>query len=216
MRKILFFSVMLLFSNSIYSQNKFEMGIFAGTSYYLGDINPSRQFYSAAPSFGGLMKYNFNDRYALRLSGLYGGLSADDLDFENGFQQQRAEFFNTNFFEVDLHLEFNFMPFFPVDNKKVFSPYVFSGIGYSFMLALGNNQVVLPMGVGVKYSFRRRLTFNLEWGFRKTFADNLDGVSNLGSEDFASAFHNNDWYSVAGIGISFRLFDSSGNCPVYD
>ncbi|MFW5762232.1 MAG: DUF6089 family protein [Cyclobacteriaceae bacterium] len=216
MKKIFFFSVMLLFSVSIFSQNKFEMGIFAGTSYYLGDINPSRQFYSVAPSFGGLMRYNFTDRYALRLNGLYGGLSADDLDFDNGFQQQRAEFFNTNFFEVDLQLEFNFMPFFPVDNKILFSPYVFSGVGYSLLLARGNHQLILPMGIGFKYSFRRKITLNFEWGFRKTFADNLDGVSNFGSEDYTSAFHNNDWYSVAGIGVSFRLFDSSGNCPVYE
>ena len=38
-------------------------------------------------------------------------------------------------------------------------------------------QVAIPVGIGFKYGFTRRLSISLEYGFRKTFTDYIDDVS---------------------------------------
>jgi hypothetical protein len=195
-----------------------EAGFFAGTSYYMGDINLSRQFYSPAPSFGVLFKYRLNDRHCLRFHGLYGQFRGNDLDFNNDFQQHRAASFSTAILDINAIYEFNFLPFGYNPRKINFTPFLFGGVGYELVLqSQGNtgNHVALPFGAGVKYLLNRTTTVGFEWSFRKNFTDNIDGVQNPGKPIDKSVISHNDWYSFAGFFITFRLFDHIGDCPVY-
>lgn len=218
---ILLFSLFVLTSTAI-AQNNFykkkEAGVFIGTSYYLGDINPTRQFYSPRPSFGGLFKYYLNDRHCLRVHGFYGQFSARDADFQNEFQQARNGHLSASLLDINAVYEFNFLPFKYNDRKRVFSPYLFGGFGYEFKLTgqtdIGNH-FAIPFGTGIKYMASRKVTLGAEWSFRKTFKDNIDGIVDPGKPADKSIISNNDWYSFAGFFITFRLFDNSGNCPVY-
>jgi hypothetical protein len=200
------------------AQTKKEAGFFVGTSYYLGDINPTRQFYDPSPSFGGLFKYYFNSRHCLRFSGFYGQFRGSDRDFSNEFQQLRNKSFSATLFDVAVIYEFNFLPYQFDPRKTVFSPFIFGGIGYDFVIRTQypvGPHLSVPFGLGVKYMASRKVTLGLEWSFRKTFQDNIDGVESPGGASENSFLSNKDWYSFAGFFITFRLFDNTGDCPVY-
>ena len=211
------FSLIIL-SLSVEAQTKKEAGFFLGTSYYIGDINPTRQFYNPSPSVGVMFKLFFNDRHCLRFNGLYGQFKGNDKDFSNEYQQFRNESFSASLLDVSTIYEFNFLPFRFNDRKIVFSPFLFGGLGYDFIISskypIGNH-FSIPFGTGIKYMASRKVTLGIEWSFRKTFKDNIDGVEDPGLASENSLISNKDWYSFAGFFITFRLFDNTGNCPVY-
>jgi hypothetical protein len=218
---ILVFSVILPVTKTN-AQPKSEAGFFAGTSYYLGDINPSRQFYSPSLAAGAMMKIYFNERHCLRFQGIYGQFQGNDHDFANEYQQFRNASFSASLLDFSAIYEFNFLPFRYNDRKTIFSPFLFGGVGYDVVLKAWNranvpvsNHLVLPFGTGIKYLMSKKVTVGFEWGFRKTFIDNIDGVENPGQPNDKSLLSNKDWYSFAGFFITFRLFDRSGECPVY-
>lgn len=196
----------------------FDAGLTAGVSYYLGDINPSRQFYSPSPAFGGFVRYNLNNREALRATLSYITIKGSDRDFNNVYQQVRNASFSTSFSEISVAYEFNFLPYITDKRKRGFSPYLYAGLGYQAFVSAPNNQgnfFSVPFGAGIKYAPTKRIGIGVEWGMSKTFNDNLDGVINPGGESVKTLLNNNDWFSFAGFFISFRLNDKTGDCPVY-
>jgi opacity protein-like surface antigen len=210
--------VFLFISVASFAQKRSDVGIFAGTSYYLGDINPSRQFYSPSFAVGGLFRQSLNRREVLRANLFYGSVKGNDKDFSNLYQQSRGKIFSASMVDASLLFEFNFFPVVFQPRKTTFSPYTFAGLGYEIILSSSNNtksHFSVPFGTGLKYVVNEKLTMGVEWSFRKTFMDGIDGVTNPGEEKYQSAINNKDWYSFAGIFITFRLFDKTGNCPVY-
>ena len=193
------------------AQTKHEGGLFAGTSWYMGDLNPTRLFYSPSPAFGAIYKRSLNPRELIRLSMNYGGLSGTGKDYENQNQQ-----FSARLLDLNACYEFNFLPIHFDPRKLSITTFLFGGLGYEFALG-GNagNHFTIPFGIGTKYLLSKKVTVGAEWSFRKTFIDNIDGVINPGSGKDKSALSNTDWYSFAGFFITFRLFDHSGDCPVY-
>jgi hypothetical protein len=193
------------------------VGAFDGVSYYLGSINPTKQFYSPSLAYGLNSRYILNDREAFRLQINYGNVKASDRDFNNEFQQERDISFSASLLDIDALYEFNFLPFHYRERRHSFSPFLFTGLGYELILVSTYNipgEFVVPFGMGVKYLLNKRTTVGLEWSFRKTFQNQIDGVGNPGGIQYKSILNNNDWYSFAGFFISFRLFDN-GNCAVY-
>ena len=211
--------ISLVFKNySVNAQAIKEAGVFAGTSYYLGEINPNTQFYDPSPSLGIMFKYLFNSRHGLRFNCFYGQFKASDLDFHNEFQQTRKMSFSATLLDFSGIYEFNFLPYKFKDRNIVFTPFLFGGLGYDFVLKTKyriGDHFSIPFGFGVKYMATRGLTLGLEWSYRKTFQDKIDGVSDPGTPAENSIISNKDWYSFAGFFITFRLFDKTGNCPVY-
>ena len=215
---LIVFLISLLSICSVKGQIKKDGGFFLGTSYYLGDINPTRQFYKPSPSFGGLFKFHFNNRHCLRFSGFYGQIQGSDRDFSNEFQQVRSKSFSASILDISAVYEFNFLPFQYDPRNVVFSPFIFGGIGYDFPIRTDYSvgpHLSIPFGMGIKYMASRKVTLGLEWSFRKTFQDNIDGVASPGGSNENSLLSNKDWYSFAGFFITFRLFDNTGECPVY-
>lgn len=194
-------------------------GVFGGVSYYLGDINPRRQFYRPALSLGALVKHNFTEHHCLRVNLFYGKLQGDDTDFDNEYQQMRGKSFETSLLDCHVGYEFNFLPFTGDRRKKAHTPYLFGGIGYSFILSStaddASGHVTIPFGVGYKWRINEKVGMGCEWGLRKTFTDTLDGVLNPGPDGSYSSSHNNDWYSFAGIFVTFRIFEKNIPCPAF-
>ena len=195
-----------------------EVGGFAGVSYYLGDINPRRQFYHPGLSPGAMIKYNPADHHCLRLNVFYGQLKGNDLDFNNEYQQMRAYSFETSLLDCHVGYEFNFMPHI-FNRRKIMhaTPYIFTAAGYSLILSsttgMAKSHVTIPFGVGYKYRINHVMAIGCEWGMRKTFTDNLDGILNPGPDGSYSMSHNNDWYSFAGIYLSFVVYEKGYKCP---
>jgi hypothetical protein len=227
----IFLILLLVFpSKHAIAQRKSDIGIIGGASYYMGDINQSRHFYAPSPAAGIIYRYNLNPRHSFRFSGIYTSLKGNDSDFEDAFQQDRLISFKTRIIDLAITTEFNFMDYQPTKlRKNRYSPYVSAGIGYASVMASdvhslsaaldpntkAKSSTILMFGGGFKYNIARRWSMGAEWTFRKTLNDMLDGTENIGS-DQGVFFHNNDWYSIIGLFITYKIFNWREDCPAYD
>lgn len=209
----------LLSGISAYSQRKSDVGINFGASYYMGDLNPSIPFYSPQISGGINYRYNFNPRYVLKVEGNYLRLSANDADFSDLYQRVRNRSFSMKLYDFSSQFEFNFLPLKFAERKVSFSPFASAGIGGA--LALGSNYLntfnyIFPFAIGGRVTLGKNWSVGLQWNFRKTFNDKLDnGVENLIEPSMRSIFNNNDWYSFAGLFVTYKIFDFKGECAAY-
>ena len=202
-----FVALLLLFVLPAVRGQVNEIGGTIGASYYIGDLNPLRHYPRDTKLAGGLVfRHNFNDRYALRIQGLYGALQAYDSDSEDTLQQLRNLHFTTKLVEASLLLEINFFKYRQrgKDGKK-WTPFVFGGLCYfrtnpkaqlddtwyelqplgtegQGTTARGNSegykldQIGIPIGAGIKVNLGR-VDLQAEWGIRRTYTDHIDDVS---------------------------------------
>ncbi|OFY61076.1 MAG: hypothetical protein A2V50_06960 [Bacteroidetes bacterium RBG_19FT_COMBO_42_10] len=197
-------------------QRNSDYGVFAGVSSYLGDINPNRLMYSPLPAGGVFYRYNFHPRHALRGNIFFGGLKGDDLDFKNSFQVNRAASFSGLVGELAVQFEFNFLPFTTQGKLWDFSPYFAAGAGVAFINSASVAfQPVIPFSAGFKVNIYKNMGLEAEYGFRKTFYDNFDGLNDLVAPSDFAWLHNNDWYSFAGIALTWKIFNTLVGCPAY-
>ena len=194
MKKVyLVFFLLFVFFGVAKAQSNVDLGIFAGTSHYLGDLNKERLFYAPSFSFGGFYSYNLNPRYAIKAAVNYAPIRGNDADFANEFQQLRAEQFKTNITDISVQFEFNFSKYMYSPMKKSFSPYVSAGLGIAMVNQAGDfsYNLIIPFGLGAKFHLTRRISVAALWEFRKTFTDALDGYDFPQSSEFGSTLHNN-------------------------
>ncbi len=195
------------------AQRNIDFGIIGGGTYYMGEINPRRHFYKLSPAMGALFRFNINKRYAVRLSGIYGGLRGSDADFPDRNIPLRSPYsFSKQVLDFSGQLEFNFLPYITGEEKGLYSTYIAGGIGCG--ISIGSKPFfTIPFGVGVKVKFTARLSSGCEWSFRRTFRDDIDNVENqLGS----TLMNNNDWYSFVGVFITYKFFKFAVDCPAYN
>jgi hypothetical protein len=197
-------------------QRNADYGIFAGVSSYLGDINPGRLMYSPLPAGGIFYRYNFHPRQALRADIFFGGLRGDDLDFNNSFQRTRAASFSGMAGELAVQFEFNFLPFTTAGKLWDWSPYLAAGVGVAVINStVLSFQPVIPFSAGIKVNIHKNMGLEAEYGFRKTFYDNFDGLKDLVDPVDYGWIHNNDWYSFAGIALTWKIYSKLAGCPAY-
>lgn len=177
-----------------------EVGIFAGGSFYLGDLN-TQLFSQTKLSVGLLYRYNFNTHWALKSNLFYGKLQGDDAKHNN----PRNLSFHSPLFDFSIQAEFNFLSYFTgSDNLYRWSPYILAGLSAFYFtpeaLYKGNwvdlkslctegqglsgyakpyslFQMAIPFGIGVKYSLAKNLCLGMEWSMRRSFTDYVDDVS---------------------------------------
>jgi hypothetical protein len=225
MNKVFLFILILLSPLSVQGQRNADYGIFGGVSSYMGDINRNRFLYSPLPAGGLFYRYNFNPRQALRTNIFIGGLKGSDLDFNNNFQQSRAASFSGIVSEWALQFEFNFFQYSTQGKRWNCTPYLAAGAGISFLninSAVNSNistgltyEPVIPFSVGFKINIYKNLGLEAEYGFRKTFYDNFDGLKDLTDQSHYAWLHNNDWYSFAGIAITWKIYNKLAGCPAF-
>ncbi len=200
--------VLLIFMSAPSAAQDVEVGVLAGGTYYLGELNPGRQFLLTNPAYGGIIRFNFDDRWATRFNLMRGQLSGDDaISKANEMRNLR---FTSPLTEASMVLEFNFLEYFTGSEIKFFSPFLFAGPAFFIfdprteyqgetlsLRDLGTEgQIEVKdryslygfaalFGFGIKYSINNRLGLGIEWGMRKTFTDYLDDVSGQYYVDFA-------------------------------
>lgn len=184
-----------------------ELGITGGTTFYIGDINPTKHYPKHTHLAGGLMyRYNFNQHYAVRLQGLYGKVEAYDRESEDPLQRLRGLGFRSVIFEASALLEVNFFKYRGLTkDSRNWTPFVFGGLAYFHfnpqnlldntwydLQPLGTegqtvdggkpyslNQICIPFGVGMKFAITKKVDVQLEWGLRRTYTDYLDDVGGV-------------------------------------
>lgn len=188
--------ITVILGNAQTPYTSWELGVFAGQSYYLGELNQIH-FSPFNYSLGPRLRYNYDQRMSLRGGVTVGDISGDDANSNNSFNKDRNFSFTSRLIEASLLWEMNFLPYSALDEKAYLAtPFFFLGMGYtnhnpkaSFNGILINTQslqtegnsyskhlISLPMGVGLKMRLNR-FGFEFSWGIRKTFSDYLDDVS---------------------------------------
>lgn len=190
-------------SNSKYDKSK-EIGLLAGTAYYLGEINPYKHFGTELKLCGGLsFRNNFNKRWTFKTSVLFGQVEAYDSKSDDPWIRNRNLHFRNQFLEGSMQFELNYFQF-QIGSKDWISPYLFMGLSYTSMrpqakyngvwyelqplgtegqgtseggTKYSTNIVSIPLGVGVKVSIWKIFGFSIEWGLRRTFTDYFDDIS---------------------------------------
>lgn len=220
---VIFFFTILSFSVS--AQRSADYGIYGGVSSYLGDINTNRLFYSPMPAGGFFYRYNLHPRQSLRANLLIGGLKGYDSDFTNAFQSTRGNQFEGFVAEGVIQFEFNFLPYSTQGKKWNYTPYIAAGAGAAFFDTNSPSlqedpliQPILPFSIGFKVNIAKNLGLEVEYGFRKTFYDNFDGLTENIYQDHKNKawLHNNDWYSFAGVAFTWKIYNKLVRCPAYN
>lgn len=190
--------ILLLLKAGAYTQTM-EVGIFAGGSYYLGDINPGVHFQQTRPAGGLIARYNIDTRWSVRASVLVGQVRASDL-FSQAVDSRNL-YFQTLITDISTVGEFNFFPFINGSSKNYMTPYIFGGaslfffnpkrkgeklreygtegqnISYENRSQYSTRGIAIPFGIGFKYSLTENIGLAFEWGMRKTFTDYIDDIS---------------------------------------
>ncbi|MBI2272035.1 MAG: hypothetical protein HYU69_16975 [Bacteroidetes bacterium] len=244
-----------------------ELCLYGGMAYYIGDLNQTGHFMYQDPAGGLGFRYNINSRFALRANAWVGKVHASDANSNSAVQRQRNLSFESLIIEGSGQAEFNFYPF-KIGTDEFFSPYIFIGIGgfhFNPQAKIGSDkydlrqlstegqgtaakpgskrykltQVIIPFGLGFRWSIGRHVGIGFEWGMRKAFTDYIDDVSttypdaaalnspeaivlsdrtlnkdpnisNIGRQRGDSK--NQDWYSFTGIILSFTLPQKEAPC----
>lgn len=216
MKKANWILFLLLLASQVSGQKRADYGVFAGVSSYFGDINPSRFLYAPLPAAGFFYRYNFNPRQAIRGDVFIGGIRGNDHDFSNSFQQTRGSSFTEMTGELAVQLEFNFFPYSTDGKKWDYTPYIAAGGGVAAVAGTTTAFVpVIPFSAGFKINVLKNLGLEAEYGFRKTFYDNFDGLKDLVAPSDYALIHNNDWYSFTGISFTWKIMSRLAGCPAY-
>ncbi|HSV87283.1 MAG TPA: DUF6089 family protein [Bacteroidales bacterium] len=178
-----------------------EIGTLFGGTYYLGDLNPVKQFALTRIALGGMYRINFNQHLAARASVFYGSVEGNDALLR--FNPNRNLRFVSEIFEASGQFEINFLQFTPGNFQTPFTPFIFLGGGilrFYPKAQIPDNGVLrwtslhglqtegidysrtaytLLFGGGLKFNITKRLTGSIEWGLRRAGTDYLDDVSSF-------------------------------------
>ena len=103
-----------------------EIGPHVGASYYMGDINPAKPFAMSDLQYGGVVRFNYNNRWTFRFDYSHATVKADDAVIK--WRPERELSFTTNLNDFSFVAEFNFWEYYTGNPKKNVSPYIFGGI----------------------------------------------------------------------------------------
>ncbi|RMG82972.1 MAG: hypothetical protein D6707_01805 [Bacteroidetes bacterium] len=210
-----------------------DIGLFAGGSYYVGELNNYHfNFALTHFAYGGVFRRYINKRWAFRISGFKSKLSGSAKYGYPAFFNDKNYAFTSTLIEGSAQFEFSFFNYIPNDENIYFTPYAFAGIGmfyFSPKSASGadleyqsaqngvsyNKRVVnMPFGLGVRFKPHHRFNFTLEWGVRKTFTDYIDDIGAPYTRNYQRGFmYNKDWYSLFGLIVAVRLGPEPSTCP---
>ncbi len=197
-----------------------------GTTLYLGDVGEQLAWQPNAnrAAAGASLNYSALDFLTIRLTAIGGRLSGSDIEnSRTDWRKLRAFSFQTPFVETSIMAEFDVLK--AISGKRgtendALTTHLLLGVGVSSIspsvyfnesnyvseLAIldkkavySHNQIVVPIGVAVKWQFNETSTIRFESTVRKTFSDYFDGVSKAGSPRY------NDYYATIMIGWERKL-----------
>ncbi len=212
---------LIVINNSAHSQTH-EVGISAGALNYTGDLAPDYSFYNYGQSLMGFYKYNFSPAGGVKLSILEGQFIVNDKRSNDPLPQYRMAESNTMIVEFSAIGEYNFFDYRKENDRRRFTPYLSGGVAF-FVYSQNSpgfrqqksdgTGFAIPFGVGVRYQVARQVNLGLEFVARKTFSDNLDGLSDrvVSNRKQVGDPHGNDWYYFTGLTLSYTFYGVK--CP---
>lgn len=202
MKRLIIITLLIIPALPALPQRNADYGLSAGVVNYLGEKNPLNPFFKPGPAVQLFYRYNFNPRQAVRANLL------------SGYMTPLGSFLG----ELGATYEFNFYPYTTIRGRNIdYSPYIAGGAALSMMSQAGPFFSV-PFSAGFKVNLVNQLGIEIEYGFRKTFTDKLDGefeISNGGEPVDGTWTHNNDWYSFLGVSVTWKIYNKLAGCPAF-
>lgn len=183
-----------------FSQNLF-LSFRAGLSNYQGDLQDKGFTFKKSKFIGSIgVRHDLSEHITLRSYISFTKLAADDKNSSSASANARNLNFTTGLQELEISGQYNIFSL----NDKWWTPYFFAGVSFFHFkpyTTAGNNKVFLqplstegegvvsgvkkykllqlgiPIGVGADYAITEDLRIGLEFGYRKTFTDYIDDVS---------------------------------------
>lgn len=196
------------------------LGFFVGGSYYVGELNPRGVFYQPSPAFGLMYRHSFDERWGFRIEGTYTNLRGNDAVSSNSYQIERNYSFFNKTWDVGAQVELNFKNYDTDDLfSDYFTPYIASGALLSILPDSDRHfEIAIPISLGFKYAVSHSITAGLEWNYRWTNSDRVDGLPDdnfLLADKQMSNNPDTDWYSFFGAIVTFRVFKETLTCPTF-
>jgi hypothetical protein len=182
---------------------RWEVGVFAGASNYLGDLAPNLVWKETHPAFGVDIQHNVSGYFSYSLNVNVGEISGNDANTPS--LAPRGLNFKSNLLEFGPQFQFNFLKYGLRRGSKRFSPYIFTGFSFvhfdpvaSFqgttyhlqLLSTEGQGIVqgapnpyslwtyaIPLGGGFKVNLSNRFNLHIHAAYMTTFTDYLDDVS---------------------------------------
>jgi opacity protein-like surface antigen len=226
-------------SNGQFAPSPFEVGMSIGTLVYQGDLSRSQLGYTKGlkPAIGLQAAKTMSRFFSHRTAQAQGSVHAYDSTYSSpAWRKYRDLSFHSPVIELSAVAEY-----YPLGNAKgdrpgSFAPYLFAGIGTTFLkirrdysgfdaayfgegssTVIGLNRdiehrvpwviPVVPVGIGVRYMFTDQISFRAEFTWRLTDTDYLDGFKYAGDPN------KNDHYYGISIGVSYRFGHNPLDCP---
>ncbi|NQW26668.1 MAG: hypothetical protein HQ474_02045 [Flammeovirgaceae bacterium] len=217
----IFFSLLFIYLTHCAPAQFLEFGLGTGVFNYSGDMARGYHFETMNSGFNIFNRLNFSSHVSLKTTLGFGGLQGSDNTPIDALAQKRAAEFHYDIMDLSSVLEYDFLNYKEKRAVVRWTPYAFLGIGILKVFKSASSatdystvQPTIPFGIGFKHLIRRRWMAGFEVGARRTFSDNLDGVSEgvLTQKDFLYGNPlDKDWYSFAGLSLSFMIYNIP--CP---
>ena len=185
--------VALQFTNAQTADHKFAIGVSAVRTEYNGDygngIFDFRQ--GMNPGVGLTLSYYVNPSFNLGLQGTYG---------DYGYWQDPSNMFIGRKFDASLFTHYKFNNGYILSKESNFSPFLSLGFGLATYatsnsatpwptIIVGGTDLILPVGVGLKYHISKRVAIQYQYIYTFTNSDIHD--QNAGPDYFGSPAHPN-------------------------
>lgn len=239
------FTILLLvgsigMANAQRDLSKWQIGASGGVFVYQGDLTPSTlgSYKTLKPTLNLFAARILNPSFSLRTNLALGSLKGDESKYSSpAYRKQRNLSFSTPVTEVSELLVWNMFGNSGNEIGNRFSPYIFGGIGVSFLNITRASNInkdyfadepevqiglkadmntappkailVVPVGVGVEYYLSPKVSLTAETSFRYTRTDYIDGFSKI------TGTNKNDFYQSHTIGVVFKFGKKNAlDCPV--
>lgn len=200
---------------------KFDLGVGAGMSGYLGDVNTSNIF--RRPGFTGQISFRYlpDVRWAIRgvftASTIKGNTADTDMVLPHGEHFS----FTSGVYDLGARAEFNFFPYGigeTFKRLKRWTPYMAAGLGCSVMSPGSGSSFAalsIPLAFGLKFKIKPRLNLGAEFCMTYLLGDKADGLADL-YQIKSSFLKNNDWHSNLTLSISYEFGKRCVTCHYVD
>jgi len=234
MRKLLLiFTIILGATQLSFGQYYIDYGVSVGVSNYLGDLGGSGegasrpgiadiQLSTSRWTLGGFYRYRVAPNIALKGTLQYIRLRGDDTKTGNPARRARNLDFTNDMYELTANGELYLLKVNDVGRTGRY------GVGLFYSNPKGENIItgetvslqslqtegvsyskfnfVIPAGLGFYYTLNRRYRVGMEIGWRTTFTDYIDDVSDLYVSGFDGISNKTDQELIDGLNITSNNF----------